>query len=71
MKCYDKRSQKAGRAEGQKSCRGVAGDEAEAEVEAKKEGTSRTHSRIRQAEEEEENRRRGCQTEAYMNIDLT
>lgn len=30
---------------------GVAGDEAEAEVEAKKEGTSRTHSRIRQAEE--------------------
>lgn len=57
MKCYDKRSQKAGwgggtRAEsGHKSGSGVAGDEAEAEVEAKKEGTSRTHSRIRQAEE--------------------
>lgn len=51
MKCYDKRSQKAGRAEGQQSGRGVAGDEAEAEVEAKNEGTSRTHSRIRQTEE--------------------
>lgn len=42
---------KRGWGRGQKSCRGVAGDEAEAEVEAEKEGASRTHSRIRQAGE--------------------
>lgn len=41
-----------GRGRGQKSCRGVAGDEAE--VEAEKVEASRTHSRIRQAGEKGE-----------------
>lgn len=54
MKCYDKRSQKMGPGRGQKSCRGVVGDEAEAEVEAEKVEASRTHSRIRQAGEKGE-----------------